>query len=137
MFFSRKKKFFGDLTHMEVICLHKHAQRFRTMGFSDAEIPPTHPIKAWLIDGQAKYSQVYELPTDVPYTAHHRKFGLIGPHLIACDGQRYVAVPGDTDGFVLPWNEESNEPDAEAMAKIREYVEVKKAAEALMQGIIK
>lgn len=136
MFSFFKKKVYGDITHMEVVCLHKHSQRFHDMGFADAESLPTHPIINWLADGYAKYQQVCNPPKDIPYYAFHKQFGLKEPHLIACDGERFIEVPGDSNGFVIPWDEDSNEPNAEAIAKVREYFTIKQSAKALMQGII-
>ncbi len=121
---------------MKIICLHKHAPRFEAMCFGHATFPPEHPIRAELVIGAAKYRQVYELPQDVPYIGFHGEFDLESPHFIACDGQRFVKVPCDGYAYLLNWNEETNEPDAEDMVKVREYFVVKKAAEALMQGLL-
>jgi hypothetical protein len=87
-----------------------------------------------LIDEDANYGHGDEMPTDIPYTAEHGSGGNYGAHLIACDGSRYVDIEGSSDGYLVSWDDETQQPSEACVEAIREYLAVAATAEAILTG---
>lgn len=119
---------------MEVHCLRQDQDRFIALGFHHDNNPEDGSPVVTLVDEEANYGHYERLPTDVPYFASHEAGFEYGPHFIACDGNRYVDVSGNAEGFIIGWNYEANEPDPKSLNQIREYLSVKATAQSLLDG---
>lgn len=126
MFSLFKPKHTEPVTSMFVTCHSIYAPIFRSMGFADDVYPPPATIKADLCTGFATFQHIHNPPKKFPYFAYHRRFNeLTGPHFMACDGTKFIKVPGDRSGFVIRWNEETNQPNQEDLANVAEYQRIK------------
>jgi hypothetical protein len=87
-----------------------------------------------LTDEDANYGHANELPQDIPYIGEHGTGGTYGSHLIACDGSRYADIEGSSDGYMISWDEQTQQPSEASVAQIREYLAVAATAEAILTG---
>jgi hypothetical protein len=120
---------------MTVSCLRKHMDQFIALGFHlDHYREDDGAEVVDLIDEDANYGHANDLPQDIPYIAEHGTGGSYGSHLIACDGSRYVDIEGCSDGYVISWDEQTQQPSEASVAAIREYLAVAATAEAILTG---
>lgn len=114
----------GDRCYMQVTCRRQDQSTFEALGFHvEFEQSPDSPIVE-LIDEEANYAHADHLPTDIPFTAWHGAGGNYGDGKFACDGNHYAEVSANRDGFVVRWDEATNQPAQESLARIRDYLAI-------------
>ncbi len=118
---------------MELTCRREDLDRFTELGFHTWGEDDGAPIVE-LTDEEANFGHSDTLPSDVPFFASHGSGDNYGPHLIACDGKRFIDIPGDNHNFEIDWDYQTNSPTSESIAQIREYLAVKVTAEAILTG---
>ena len=125
----------SDTCYMTVSCLRKHMDQFIVLGFHlDHYREDDGSEVVELIDEDANYGHGNDLPTDIPYTAQHGSGCDYGAHLIACDGSRYSDIPGSSDGFMIQWDDKTQQPSESSVEAIREYLAIVATAEAILNG---
>lgn len=126
----------GDRCYMQVTCRRQDQPAFEALGFHlEFEESADCPIIE-MIDEEANYAHHGVLPAKVPFLASHGPGGNYGDGLIACDGQRYAEVEAGHDGgFVLHWDEKTNQPASESQAHVREYLAVHQTVQELFQSL--
>ena len=125
----------SDTCYMTVSCFRKHMDRFISLGFHLNHYCPDDGAEVVdLTDEDAAYGHGNDLPQDIPYTAEHGSGCGYGAHLIACDGSRYVDIEGSSDGYVVCWDDETQQPSEASVEAIREYLAVAATAEAILSG---
>ena len=123
----------GDRCYMQVTCRRQDIPEFEALGFHvEFEHSPDSPIVE-LIDEEANYAHADQLPTDIPFTAWHGAGGNYGDGKIACDGNHYAEVSANQDGFVVRFDDTTNQPTQESLDGIRHYLAVHKAVRDLFQ----
>ncbi|MEQ2009756.1 MAG: hypothetical protein ABMA26_23470 [Limisphaerales bacterium] len=123
----------GDRCYMQVTCRRQDIPEFEALGFHvEFEQSPDSPIVE-LIDEEANYAHADQLPTDIPFTAWHGAGGNYGDGKIACDGNHYAEVSANRDGFVVSWDEATNQPAQESLASIRDYLAVHQTVQGMFQ----
>ena len=123
----------GDRCYMQVTCRRQDIPEFEALGFHlEFEQSPNSPIVE-LIDEEANYAHADQLPTDIPFTAWHGAGGNYGDGKIACDGYHYAEVSANQDGFVVGWDQASNQPTQESIAGIRDYLAVHQTVQEMFQ----
>lgn len=120
---------------MELTCRREDLERFTALGFHFWGEDDGKPIIE-LTDEEANFGHSDKLPSDVPFFASHGSGDNYGPHLIACDGNRFIDIPGDDFYFQIDWDHQTNSPSDRSIAQIREYLAVKANAEANLEGSI-
>lgn len=123
----------SDTCFMELTCRREDLERFTALGFHIWGEDDGGPIVE-LTDECANFGHSATLPSDLPFFASHGSGDNYGPHLIACDGNRFIDIPGDDFHFQIDWDYQTNSPSAEGVNKIRKYLEVKANAEAIING---
>ncbi len=123
----------SDTCFMELTCRRQDLDRFTSLGFHFWGEDDGAPIVE-LTDEEANFGHSATLPSDVPFFASHGSGDGYGPHLIACDGNRLIEIPGDDFHFQIDWDYQTNSPSSEGVAQIREYLEIKATAEANLTG---
>ncbi|TXT46361.1 MAG: hypothetical protein FD140_4497 [Limisphaerales bacterium] len=125
----------GDRCYMQVTCRREDIPEFEALGFHvEFEQSQDSPIVE-LIDEEANYAHADLLPTDIPFTATHGAGGNYGDGKIACDGNHYAEVSANQDGFVVSWDEASNQPAQESLARIRDYLAVHQTVQEMFQTL--
>ena len=123
----------GDRCYMQVTCRRQDIPEFEALGFHlEFEQSPNSPIVE-LIDEEANYAHADQLPTDIPFTAWHGAGGNYGDGKIACDGNHYAEVSANHDGFVVRWDQTTNQPTQESIAGIRDYLAVHQTVQEMFQ----
>jgi hypothetical protein len=118
---------------MELTCHRRDLDRFTALGFHFWG-EDDGALIVELTDEEANFGHAARLPTDVPFFAAHGSGDNYGPHLIACDGNRLIDIPGDAHEFQIDWDYQTNSPSAESIKQIRDYLAVKANAAALLAG---
>jgi hypothetical protein len=129
------KKPMSDTCNMTVSCFHKHMDRFISLGFRlNHYCPDVGTEVVDLTDEDAAYGHANDLPKDIPFIAEHGSGCSYGAHLLACDGSRYSDIPGSSDGYLVGWDEQTQQPSEASLQAIREYLAVAATAEAILTG---
>ena len=124
----------GDRCYMQVTCRRQDESTFEALGFHlEFEQSPDCPIIE-MVDEEANYAHNGDLPTDVPFLASHGPGGNYGDGKIACDGNHYAEVEAGHDGgFVVRFDDTTNQPTQECLDGIRDYRAVHATVQEMFQ----
>ncbi len=108
---------------------------FEELGFAPDEYGPATGLLVEMTDEEANYGHADQLPTHVPFLGWNGPGDNYGPYLFACDGQQFVEVPGSDHSFGIDWDFAKGEPTPQSIAKIREYLVLRKKVQRLFKQL--
>ena len=125
----------SDHCYVGVTCRRADMAHFEELGFTtDYGTEPESPVVA-MSDQEANYGHAEKLPTHVPFLGWNGPGDNYGPYLFACDGQQFVEVPGSDHSFGIDWDFAKGEPTPQSIAKIREYLVLRKKVQRLFKRL--
>ena len=125
----------GDRCYMQVTCRRQDQSRFEELGFHlEFEQSDNCPVIE-MIDEEANYAHSGHLPTDIPFLASHGAGGNYGDGRIACDGKHCAEVGATSDGFVVAWDCDKQQPTQESLKGIRHYFAVHQTVQELFKKL--
>lgn len=110
---------------------------FERLGY---ELQDEEALVTELFDGCANYGNVESLKelagTGIVFYSGHGPGGTYGSYVQASDGELFIDVPGDTDGYPVVRVLENGNVNKDALAEARKYLLIyKRARQALGEAI--
>jgi hypothetical protein len=120
---------------MSVTCRREDKARFEELGFELEFESSTASLVVDMVDQEANYGHYDQMPTDIPYLAHHSAGDNYGPHSMACDGKQYAEVAASSDGFVVAWDYKKSEPTKQSLRNIRQFISIEQRTDRIIQRL--
>ena len=120
---------------MQITCRRQDQARFEELGFHLEFEQAAHCPVIEMVDEEANYGHYDAMPTDIPFQAWHGAGCNYGDGKIACDGNHYAEVGATSDGFVVAWDYQTQQPTQRSLDAIRHYLGVHQKVQELFKKL--
>ena len=125
----------GDRCYMSVTCRRQDKERFEELGFHlEFDEDPSAPVIE-MIDEEANYGHVGNMPDNIPFIAWLGGGGNYGDGKIVCDGCEYMYLAANNDGFMVDWNYRFGLPTLKSILQIRRYLKMKRRVNRMFKAL--
>lgn len=112
----------GDRCYMQITCRRQDQEHFEELGFHvEFDEDKNNPVIE-MIDEEANYAHYENMPTDIPYYGSNAAGSNYGPGSLVCDGKEFAEVGATSDGFIVAWDYQTQQPTQRSLENIRRYL---------------
>jgi hypothetical protein len=126
----------GDRCYMSVTCRRQDQARFEELGFHvEFDEDDNSPVIE-MVDEEANYAHVGQMPTDIPFMAQNGAGYDYGGAEVVCDGWKTIEIPfAHHGGFVVDWNFRLGLPTFKSIFCIRRFLKLKRRVQKLFKAL--